>query len=168
MSVPPPPIDDASIALIESGQAAKVFADAAEGNRRATLVHAYACRVDPDRRRVPVTLDRAQAGPYWPHLSSSRRVALVACHIETLKSLQLKGDDAQVVVPATAGPHGRRRPRRGICPASAAPSGTARPMMRAHMQLPRRGHRRHRLHGAPGLRADPGSGRRPAPGGTTR
>ncbi|MBL8200664.1 MAG: hypothetical protein JNK40_06805 [Chromatiales bacterium] len=89
-------LDDTSVALVESTHAAKVVAVPGPA-LRATLVHAYACRVGPDRQRVTVTLDRSQAAPVLVALGTSRRIALVACHIGSLQSLQLKGDDARFV-----------------------------------------------------------------------
>lgn len=124
-------LDDASIALVESSHAAKVIA-APGAALRATLVHAYACRVDPDRRRVTVTLDRSQAGPVFAALAISGRIALVACHIETLQSLQLKGHDACLVDVTdedrrAAVTHGDEFARFG------ATLGHGEAMMRAHM-----------------------------------
>ena len=92
----PPLIDDASVALFESGRAAKLIG-AADDNRRGTVVHAYACRVDPDRRRITVTMGRSQAAPVLNALAGNRRITLVACHIQTFKSLQVKGEDARLV-----------------------------------------------------------------------
>lgn len=124
-------LDEASVALIESSHAAKLIAVASQ-SRRATLVHAYACRVDPDRRRVTVTLDRSQAAPLLEPLAAGNRVALVACHIETFQSLQLKGDDARLVDATDAErqaavAHGEEFARFG------ATLGHGEAMMKAHM-----------------------------------
>jgi hypothetical protein len=87
-----PLLDDASVALVESPHAAKVLAVvAADG--RATLVHADACQFERTRQLVIAT-DATQAMPAIEALQSTRRDALVACHIQTFRSLQVRGDDA--------------------------------------------------------------------------
>lgn len=97
----PPFIDEATAALFESGHAAKLIG-VADADRRGTLVHGYACRVDPDRRRIAVTLGRSQAAPVLKALAGTRRITLVACHIRTFKSLQVKGEDARLVETSAA------------------------------------------------------------------
>lgn len=124
-------IDEASVALVESGHAAKLFA-AVGADLRATLVHAYACSVDSARQRVSVTLDRRQAAPLLAVLPGSGRVTLVACHIQTLESVQVKGDGAQLAEAtaaerAAAVAHGETFARFG------ATLGHREAMMRAHM-----------------------------------
>jgi len=97
---PTPVIDDATVALVESTHAAKVLAVTGQEGR-ATLVHAYACTVSADWRRLRATVERSQAAPVLSALAASGQVALVACHIQSLKSLQLKGENA-CAVKATA------------------------------------------------------------------
>jgi hypothetical protein len=92
----PPLIDEATAALFESGHAAKLIGVAGV-DRRGTLVHGYACRVAPDRRQITVTLGRSQADPVLQALAGTRRITLVACHIQSFKSLQVKGEDARLV-----------------------------------------------------------------------
>jgi hypothetical protein len=127
-----PLLDDASIALVESAHAAKVLAVvAADG--RATLVHAHACRFDRARQQVLATVGRSQALPVLDALRATRRVAFVACHIDTFRSLQLKGDDAELVEPtladcASAAAHGVEFAAFG------ASLGHDAAVMRAHMQ----------------------------------
>lgn len=127
-----PLLDDASIALVESPHAAKVLAVvAADG--RATLVHAHACRFERAGQQVIATVEGAQAVPVLEALQATRRVALVACHIQTFRSLQLKGDDARRVEPtpqdcAAAVDHGVEFAAFG------ATLGHDPAMMRAHMQ----------------------------------
>lgn len=92
------PLDRVSISLIESGCAAKIIAAADQG-LRPTLVHAYACRVEVDGGRVFAILARSQSRPVLERLATSRRIALVVCHIETYQTVQIKGDDANVYEP---------------------------------------------------------------------
>ena len=92
----PPVLDDASIALIQSSHAAKVLA-VADRHRRATATYAYTCRVDAASGRVLAAIERGQAAPVLAALETGGRVTLVACDIETFRSLQVKGDGARVV-----------------------------------------------------------------------
>jgi hypothetical protein len=94
-------LDAASVALVESDHAAKLLG-AAGNSQRATLTHAYACRVAPDGRHVTVAIARSQSGPLLAALEQDRRVSLVACHVQSLTTLQLKGSDARLVA-ASAG-----------------------------------------------------------------
>ncbi len=91
-----PAIDADSATLIESSHAAKLLA-AADSGLLATGVHVYACQVSSDLRSVSVVLAGAQSRPVLANILATRRVALVACHIKSYKTVQVKGDDAQVI-----------------------------------------------------------------------
>lgn len=92
------PLDATSISLIESGCAAKIIA-AADQSLRPTLAHAYACRVEAHSGRVYAILARSQSRPVLERLAATRRISLVACHIESYQTVQIKGDDARAYEP---------------------------------------------------------------------
>lgn len=96
-----PLLDDASVAIIESPQAAKLVA-AADASLLSSGVHAFACRVAPDRSGIAVVLSRSQSAVVLDNIAANRRIALVACHIKTYQTVQLKGDDALIHPPSEA------------------------------------------------------------------
>ena len=96
-----PLLDDASVELIESARSAKLVA-AADRSLQAGGVHAYACRVAPDRSVITVVLSRSQSATVLDSIAATRRIALVACHIKSYQTVQLKGDDAIILPPTDA------------------------------------------------------------------
>jgi hypothetical protein len=93
------PVVESGVTLIESTQSAKICA-AADEERLASAAHAFSCRVAPDRRGVSVILSLSQCRPVIRNVERSGRVALVACHIRSFQTVQVKGENA-VIVAAT-------------------------------------------------------------------
>jgi len=127
-------LDDASVALIESPHAATLLA-AADSMLAPNGAQAFACRVAADRRAVQVVVAASQAEAVLANLAATRRVALVACHIRSYQTVQLKGDDAAIVAASDAD----RRDASRYCEEFAAYAdslGYPLPVMRAHMQCP--------------------------------
>jgi hypothetical protein len=91
-------IDDDRKVLIESDPAVSV------GTRSSELVphavRAWGPRVSPDRRSVEVFIDRPNAQRCVEDLQDNGRIAACFVHIQTLRSLQLKGRCVEIGDPA--------------------------------------------------------------------
>lgn len=126
-----PLLDEASVAMIQSPQSAKLVA-AADSALLASGAHAYACRVAPDRRSIAVVVSRTQSAVVLDSIAVTRRVALVACHIRTYQTVQVKGDDALIQPAGAADRQALEDFCRGFVEYSAS-LGYERDAMRVHM-----------------------------------
>jgi hypothetical protein len=88
----PPLVDDATAAFIQGGVSI-IAASAADANRP-RIARAAGCRVSADRLRVTILLLRAD--PLTDALRAGRRIAVVFTEPSTHRTIQLKGERAEV------------------------------------------------------------------------
>ncbi len=93
-----PPLDVALVDFITAGQSMHIAAATDPG--QPTVVRALGCRVNRARTRVTLLVPRSQSAALLSAIDSNRRIAAVFSQPDTNASIQLKGNDAQVI-PAT-------------------------------------------------------------------
>lgn len=69
---------------------------ASNHDKLASAVYCKGCRVDPAQRTITVFFSRTQGLDVLDNLRVLPSVALVACRPTTLRTLQLKGNDARI------------------------------------------------------------------------
>lgn len=94
MATAPPLIGPAQVALM-TGQVSIIVASG-DARRQPHLMRAAGCRVWPDRRRVTLLMPEASSQPVLDDLRANGRLAVVFSQPSTNRTLQLKGDDAQI------------------------------------------------------------------------
>lgn len=87
-------LDEASAAMIRPGISMAVAS--CDARHATSLARGYACRVAPGRRRVTMFLAASQSETMLAHLRATRRIAVAFSEIDTNRTLQLKGEDAEV------------------------------------------------------------------------
>ncbi len=92
---PPSPIGPQQAALI--GGRVSIIVGSRDASLRPHLIRALGCRLDGERRRVTVLLPRRASERVIADLQANGRIAVVFSEPTTHRTLQLKGDDAQVV-----------------------------------------------------------------------
>lgn len=92
-----PVLDDTLAAFVQSGVAISVASRDASMNTSVT--RGVACSVTADRRSVTVYVPVAPAGVLLDHVLASGTIAVCFSQPSTHRTIQLKGNDAQVVSP---------------------------------------------------------------------
>jgi hypothetical protein len=94
---PPPasPLGPEQASLL--GRRVSIIAASRDAQLRPHLMRALGCRLSADRRVVTVLLPQQPAAPVLADLRANGRIAVVFSEPTTNRSLQLKGDDAQVL-----------------------------------------------------------------------
>ncbi len=90
-----PRIDDELAGFLRS--AVSIIAATRNAEHRPALVRAQGCRVDPGGGRLAVLVVACQADELLEDIRDNRRVAVVFTRPSTHRSVQIKGEDAQVV-----------------------------------------------------------------------
>jgi hypothetical protein len=99
---PPSPLGREAAALL--ARRVSITAASRDAQLRPHLMRALGCRLAPDRRTVTLLLPLRPAAPVLADLRANGRIAVVISEPTTNRTLQLKGDDAQVL-PADAADH---------------------------------------------------------------
>lgn len=86
---------DSAIAAFVRGPVTLVLA-ARNAKNLATAAYCRGCRVDGERGTISVFVDRSQSLDVLDNVRAFPTVALVVCRPTTLRTLQLKGNDARV------------------------------------------------------------------------
>jgi hypothetical protein len=92
---PPSPIGPQQAALIEGR--VSIIVGTRDAGLRPHLMRALGCRLDDSRRRATVLLPRRASERVIEDVQANGRIAVVFSEPTTHRTLQLKGDDAQVV-----------------------------------------------------------------------
>lgn len=93
-SLAPTVIDTDTAGFIVGG--VSIIASARDASNRPELVRAQGCRVARDRRRISLFVVAAQAVELLADIRQNGRIAVVFTQPSSHRSLQLKGDDAEV------------------------------------------------------------------------
>lgn len=88
-------IDDELAGFLQG--AVSIIAATRNAEHRPALVRAQGCRVDPGGERLAVLVVACQAAELLEDIRDNRRVAVVFTRPSTHRSVQIKGEDAQVV-----------------------------------------------------------------------
>lgn len=89
-------LDRAIADFIESGEIS-LYVAGCDTQRRPRATRAFGCCVSPETQSVTTWVSRAAAPALLDDISSNGRLALVASHVETCRTFQLKAVDAEVV-----------------------------------------------------------------------
>lgn len=85
-----------TLELIQSGQVA-MYAACADAGRQPRVTRVFGCRILARELRVVVWVVRPGAVEFLDAVAADRRIAVVASHISTFKTFQLKAADARLV-----------------------------------------------------------------------
>lgn len=122
---PDPLIDEVQAAFLQGGVS---ISAASSGTQAASsfpnLCRVLACEVAPDRRRLTVLVSRPQAAELLRDVGRSGRLAVVFSQPSTHRTLQVKGEDAQIG-PASAQQLAAVRQHRDAFAAEVVPLGFA-------------------------------------------
>jgi len=88
--------DQDTIDFIESGEVALAVASS-DAQRTPRSTRAFGCKIADDKRRVTTWVRHVDNAALLANIRNNGRFSLVICHVEHLRSLQLKAVDAQVV-----------------------------------------------------------------------
>jgi len=98
-------LDRAIADFIESGEIS-LYVAGCDAQRRPRATRAFGCRVSPESQSVTTWVSRPAALALLEDISSNGRLALVASHVETCKTFQLKAVNAEVAaIGSTDYPH---------------------------------------------------------------
>jgi hypothetical protein len=90
-------------AFIEGG--VSIHAAARNAANDTTVARAIGCRVSADRQRVTIFLSAVQAAALLADVRANGAIAVVFSQPSSHRTIQLKGDDAEVVPSMTDDPH---------------------------------------------------------------
>jgi len=126
MSVAPESlIDAAQAAFLQGGVSISAASSGAQAaSSFPSLCRVLACEVAPDRRRLTVLVSRTQAAALLRDVGESGRLAVVFSQPSTHRTLQIKGEEAQIG-PVTAQQLEAMRQHRDAFVAEVVPLGFA-------------------------------------------
>jgi hypothetical protein len=92
-----PLVDEAQAAFLQRG--VSISAASCGAQPFPSLCRVLACRVAPDRRQLTVMVSKTQAAMLLTDVQYGGRLALVCSQPSTHRTIQIKGEDAQLVAP---------------------------------------------------------------------
>ena len=90
-------LDQAHVAFIESG--GTIYVASRDAKLRTALAYGLGCRVSPDRRRIGIFLAASWCDELLASIRETRAIAVSFAQPGSHKTLQLKGDDAEIGPP---------------------------------------------------------------------
>lgn len=122
---PAPLIDETQAAFLQGGVSISAASSGAQvASSFPSLCRVFACEVAPDRRRLTVLVSRVQAAALLRDVGESGRLAVVFSQPSTHRTLQIKGEEAQIG-PASAQQLNAVRQHRDAFIAEVVPLGFA-------------------------------------------
>jgi hypothetical protein len=128
-----PLIDEAQAAFMQGG--VSISAASCGAQPFPSLCRALACRVFADRRQLTVMVSKAQAAALLADVQCNGRLALVCSQPSTHRTIQIKGDDAQVLAPDADDLRAVAMHRNAFV-AEVVPLGFAEPLVRLLLTCP--------------------------------
>jgi hypothetical protein len=103
MTVDALPLEPEDVAFMQAG--VSIIAAARDGNNETTISRAIGCRISADHQRVTIFLSAARSGALLADIRANGMIAVVFSRPTSLRTIQLKGNDAAVVPPLADDPH---------------------------------------------------------------
>jgi hypothetical protein len=89
-------LDQDTIEFLQSGEIALCLASS-DAQRMSSLTETMGCKVASDKLTITTWLSKNGHESLLTNISNSGRLAMVACHVQTFRAMQLKAFDARVL-----------------------------------------------------------------------